>query len=60
MKSDIKNLWDDEKVAIPTEIENHKFSSSFDGFKQLYDAYRGIQSGTAQDIYGWMYPKDGI
>ncbi|KAI9277602.1 branched-chain amino acid aminotransferase [Sporodiniella umbellata] len=31
-----------------------------DGFKRLYDEYRGIQSGEIEDTFGWMWPKEGL
>lgn len=31
-----------------------------EGFKKLYDEYRGIQSGDIDDSFGWMWPKEGL
>ena len=59
-KTDINTLWDEDPIVNDITIEKHKFSSNFDGFKQLYDVYRGIQSGSTKDHYNWMYPREGI
>lgn len=31
-----------------------------EGFKKLYDEYRGIQGGDIEDTFGWMWPKEGL
>lgn len=31
-----------------------------EGFKKLYDEYRGIQSGEINDTFDWMWPKEGL
>ncbi|KAI7907772.1 branched-chain amino acid aminotransferase [Cokeromyces recurvatus] len=31
-----------------------------EGFKRLYDEYRGIQSGEIEDTFGWMWPEEGL
>lgn len=31
-----------------------------EGFKRLYDEYRGIQSGDVEDTFDWMWPKEGL
>ncbi|CAO0798521.1 unnamed protein product [Mucor circinelloides] len=31
-----------------------------EGFKKLYDEYRGIQGGDIEDSFGWMWPKEGL
>lgn len=30
------------------------------GFKKLYDEYRGIQGGEIEDTFGWMWPVEGL
>ena len=60
IKSDIDTLWNDDEDSIELKTEKHEFESSFQGFKQLYELYRGIQTGTVQDEFNWMYPKQGL
>jgi branched-chain amino acid aminotransferase len=31
-----------------------------EGFKKLYDEYRGIQGGDIDDTFGWMWPEEGL
>ncbi|KAI8365529.1 branched-chain amino acid aminotransferase [Blakeslea trispora] len=31
-----------------------------EGFKKLFDEYRGIQSGEIEDTFGWMWPQEGL
>ncbi|GAA5813185.1 hypothetical protein MFLAVUS_006659 [Mucor flavus] len=30
------------------------------GFEQLYNEYRGIQTGDIKDTFGWMWPAEGL
>lgn len=30
------------------------------GFEQLYNEYRGVQSGEIKDTFGWMWPAEGL
>ena len=58
---DIKTMWDIEQRKPKLKIESVKFpSGDYSGFKQLYITYRQIQYGQIADLYGWMYPVEGI
>jgi branched-chain amino acid aminotransferase len=57
----LEDIWDDsDELPTSLEIESVTLNSDLSGFKQLYDAYRQIQTGESDDQFGWMYPKEGI
>lgn len=59
--SDINTLWDVKERVL--ELGNDKYEKagdSFAGFKQLFDIYRGLQTGVEPDRFGWLYPKEGL
>jgi branched-chain amino acid aminotransferase len=58
--TDINTMWDEKPDSPAIKIEKVQLSSSFQGFKMLYEMYRGIQNGEQEDIFGWMYPVEGI
>jgi branched-chain amino acid aminotransferase len=59
-KTDIQTLWDDIEESPEIKIEKFEMKSEFDGFLKLYNLYKSIQTGDADDVYGWMFPTKGI
>ncbi|KAJ3156924.1 hypothetical protein HDU86_003459 [Geranomyces michiganensis] len=57
--------FDDEEPVEETTYEIAKIAepgTKFEGFGQLYDAYRALQNGTLEgwQEFGWMWPAEGI
>ncbi|KAG1436121.1 hypothetical protein G6F56_013699 [Rhizopus delemar] len=51
----VKNIIRGEQViTISTQEEMGE------GFKRLFDEYRGIQGGEIEDTFDWMWPKQGL
>ncbi|KAI8991823.1 branched-chain amino acid aminotransferase [Mycotypha africana] len=46
----------DQTIRIGTEEQ----TDLGEGFKRLYNEYRGIQSGEIEDTFEWMWPKEGL
>lgn len=60
-KKSLNQIWDDsDERPVSFDIEAVALATEFSGFKQLYDTYRGIQTGNFPDTYGWMYPSEGL
>lgn len=60
--TDIDSLWIDDQQNSQVTIERVELRGNGSGFKQLYEAYRQLQSGELHDwqSYHWMYPEEGI
>ncbi|KAJ3319083.1 hypothetical protein HDV06_006702 [Boothiomyces sp. JEL0866] len=58
--TDLNTMWDRKDDPVDFNIESVQLNSDYSGFKELYKAYREIQSGERADAFGWMYPAEGI
>ncbi|KNC96147.1 branched-chain amino acid aminotransferase [Spizellomyces punctatus DAOM BR117] len=65
-KTNSSSVWDDDDdEEEDVELDIAKVadqSSKFEGFRQLYDAYRALQTGDLDgwQTYGWLWPEEGI
>lgn len=63
---DPNDVWGvDEEEDDDIEIEVAKVAeetSKFEGFRQLYNAYRALQNGDLEgwEEYGWLWPSEGL
>ena len=62
VQTDINTMFDVPAAhpVLGTETFKMRAGVNFDGFKLLYETYRGIQTGALPDKLQWMYPAEGI
>ena len=62
LKTPEEMIWEDEIEKLDLDLERVTLSDNIEGFVELYNAYRALQSGDLDNWqeFEWMWPLNGL